>query len=88
VLKQIAHEYSKYFDKLVDMFVRIGDVLPRFWGYEMLFPRYEALRQALSKAYLTIIEFCVDARSIFVDARKSSGTYFTIDSALPPTFLG
>jgi hypothetical protein len=79
MLIQIAQEYSKYFDKLVDMFVRIGDVLPRFRGYEMLFPSYEVLRQALSKAYLTIIEFCVDAKSVFYTARKSSGTYFLIN---------
>jgi hypothetical protein len=87
VLKQIAQEYSKYFDKLVDMFVRIGDVLPRFRGYEALFQSYEAFRQALSKAYLTIIEFCVDARSLFVNARKSPGTSFTISLSLPPTVL-
>jgi hypothetical protein len=70
------------------MFVRIGDVLPRFRGYEDLFPGYEVLRQALSKAYLTIIEFCMDAKSVFVDARKSSGTYLTINLPLLPAVLG
>jgi hypothetical protein len=69
---QISQEYSEYFGKLVEMFARIGDALPRFRAYEMLFPNHEGLRQALCNAYLNILTFCIDAKSIFLRARKSS----------------
>ena len=51
------------------MFVRIGDVLPRFRIYEKLFPDHDRLRQALSKAYVDVLEFCRQAKLIF---RKKS----------------
>jgi hypothetical protein len=70
------------------MFVRIGDVLPRLWGYEQLFPSYEILRQTLSKAYFTIIEFCIDAKSIFAQAKRSSGEDLMIDFTVPRVALG
>ena len=62
---QIAHEFGKYFDKLIEMFARIGDVLPRFRTYERLFSNHESLIQALSMAYLDIITFCTNAKAVF-----------------------
>ena len=35
----LAREFGKYFERLVEMFARIGDVLPRFRVYESLFAR-------------------------------------------------
>ena len=40
VLLHLAREFGKYFEKLVEMLARIGDVLPRFRVYEKLFSRY------------------------------------------------
>ncbi|CAD6575359.1 MAG: hypothetical protein ASARMPREDX12_007236 [Alectoria sarmentosa] len=65
VLLHIAREFGKYFDKLVEMFARIGDILPRFRTYERLFSNHERLIQALSVAYLDIIVFCTDAKAVF-----------------------
>jgi len=72
VLIHTAQKYGKYLDKLADMLARIGDVLPRFRVYEALFPNHDRLRQALSDAYLDIIRFCTDVKSIFAKASKSS----------------
>jgi hypothetical protein len=57
------------------MFSRIGDVLPRFRVYERLFPEHERLLAALTKSYLDIIIFCVDAKDIFGRAKRSSVTW-------------
>ena len=70
--RQIAHEFGKYFDKLVEMFARIGDVLPRFRTYERLFSNHESLIQALSMAYLDIITFCTNAKAVFRRGQRSS----------------
>ena len=56
------------------MFTRIGDVLPRFWLYETLFPSHERLVQALSVVYLDILTFCNDAKSVFRKAKSSAST--------------
>ncbi len=47
------------------MFASIGDVLPRFHVYEKLFPDHERLVHALSAAYVDIIVFCSDAKTVF-----------------------
>ena len=70
--EQIAREFGKYFDKLVEMFARIGDVLPRFRRYERLFSNHDSLIQALSMAYLDIITFCVNAKAVFRRGQRSS----------------
>ena len=71
VLYEIAREFGKYFDKLVEMFARIGDVLPRFRTYERLFSNHERLIQALSVAYLDVITFCTDAKAVFRHGKSS-----------------
>ena len=68
---QIATEFGKYFDKLVEMFARIGDVLPRFKTYERLFSNHQTLIQALSMAYLDIITFCTTAKAVFRRGQRS-----------------
>ena len=76
IIRQIAHEFGKYFDKLVEMFVRIGDVLPRFRTYERLFSNHERLINALSIAYLDIITFCTSAKAVFRRGQCSSSKSF------------
>ena len=62
---QIAKTFEKYFKKLIDMFTRIGDNLPRCQVYQSLFPCHGRLLQAISVVYLDIIYFCVDAKTAF-----------------------
>jgi len=62
---QIAQAFQNYFEKFLDMFERIGDILPRCYTYQHLFPHHERLLQAISAAYLDIIYFCVDAKKTF-----------------------
>lgn len=73
-LVKIAREFGKYFEKLVDMFARIGDVLPRFQVYEKLFPNHKRLTHALSVAYVDVIVFCSDAKAIFRRGQRASLT--------------
>lgn len=76
VVLHLAREFGKYFDKLVEMFARIGDVLPRFRVYEKLFPGHEQLVQSLSIVYLDIIKFCTDAKAVFRQGRRPFLTNF------------
>ena len=69
---QIAKTFEKYFKKLIDMFTRIGDILPRCQVYHSLFPSHERLLQAISIAYLDIIHFCMDAKTTFRKLKKST----------------
>ena len=73
MLSQLAREFSKYFEKLVDMFERIGDVLPRFRAYERLFPDNERLLHSLSLVYVDILKFCFDAKAVFRRNKHPSG---------------
>lgn len=67
----LAQEFGKYFDRIVDMFASIGDVLPRFRVYENLFPSHERLVQALSIVYVDILTFCTEAKAVFRRERRS-----------------
>ncbi len=60
------------------MFARIGDVLPRFQVYEKLFPDHERLIHALSIAYVDIIGFCSDAKTVFRRGQRASLTSLKI----------
>lgn len=72
VVLQLAREFGKYYDKLVDMFNCIGDILPRFQSYEKLFPSHVRLVEALSVIYVDILRFCHDAKLVFRRAKDSS----------------
>ncbi|KAF2870424.1 hypothetical protein BDV95DRAFT_81231 [Massariosphaeria phaeospora] len=71
VVLHIAREAGKFQDKLVDMFVRIGDALPRFRIYQTLYRKHERLLAALSAAYLDILRFCTHTKDFFVRARRT-----------------
>ncbi|KAL8992388.1 MAG: hypothetical protein Q9169_007138 [Polycauliona sp. 2 TL-2023] len=72
VVLHLAGEFGKYFERIVDMFARIGDLLPRFRLYENLFPSHERLVQALSVAYVDVLTFCTDAKAVFRRESRSS----------------
>jgi hypothetical protein len=72
VVLQVAQEYGKYYDKIVEMYARIGDNMPRFRIYEQLFANHERVLAALATAYLDIIKFSTEAMKVFVQARKST----------------
>lgn len=69
---KIAKAFEKYFKKLIDMFRHIGDVLPRCQVYYSLFSDHASLLQAISRAYLDVIYFCVDAKTTFRKLKKST----------------
>ncbi|KAL8797124.1 MAG: hypothetical protein Q9195_000591 [Heterodermia aff. obscurata] len=72
VLLHLAREFGKYFERLLEMLARIGDVLPRFRVYENLFSSHERLVQSLSVAYVDIITFCTKSKAVFRHGRRSS----------------
>ncbi|KAL8756238.1 MAG: hypothetical protein Q9199_003060 [Rusavskia elegans] len=72
IVLHLAGEFGKYFERIVDMFARIGDLLPRFRVYENLFPSHERLVQTLSVVYIDILTFCAEAKAVFRRERRSS----------------
>ncbi|EPS38865.1 hypothetical protein H072_7365 [Dactylellina haptotyla CBS 200.50] len=78
VVLTLAESFGKYHEKLMDMFERIGDVLPRFSSYAKLFPNEAYLLHALSLVYIDILEFCTAAKQVFLkgrDAKNKSGVF-------------
>ena len=65
VLLRIAEEAGKFLDKVVEMFARIADVLPRLQVYERLFSSHDRLLGMIFHAYSDILHFCVDAKNTF-----------------------
>lgn len=78
VVLQIAREFGKYFDRLVDMFKCIGHILPRFRSYERLYSSHIGLLQALSIVYVDILKFCSEAKGVFRQAKHFSVINFKI----------
>ena len=56
------------------MLAQIGELVPRFQIYERLFPSHLRLTQALSTAYLDVIEFCTMVKGVFKKAKRNIGT--------------
>ncbi|PGH23481.1 hypothetical protein AJ80_02435 [Polytolypa hystricis UAMH7299] len=69
---QAAQQFSAYFVKLLEMLEHIGDVLPRYGTYSVLFSKREPLQNALCSTYLQIITFCMDARRILAKRKRRS----------------
>ncbi|KAL9013111.1 MAG: hypothetical protein Q9173_002171 [Seirophora scorigena] len=78
IVLHLAREFGKYFERIVDMFASIGDLLPRFRVYENLFPSHERLVQALSITYVDILAFCTKAKAVFRRERRMSLTNLSI----------
>ena len=56
------------------MFEQFGDVIPRFYAYETLFPSRPQLIQSLSNAYLDVAKFCTSTKAVFQKASKSGSS--------------
>lgn len=69
---KIAQSFEKYFQKLVSMLERIGDVLPKCQVFQNLFSTNGKLLQAISVAYVDIIHFCWTAKKTFRKMQKST----------------
>ncbi|KAF2995372.1 hypothetical protein E8E13_003624 [Curvularia kusanoi] len=67
----LVSEAASFQEKLVDCLAQIGDVLPRFRVYEVIFRNHERLLVALSAAYLDVLNFCVATKDFFVKNRRS-----------------
>lgn len=68
---QLAHDAGHYFDDVVNMVVKIGNVLPRIHVYESLFPNHERLVQALSLIYCDLLAFCDEAKKVLRKPKRS-----------------
>ena len=69
---QIARQCGEYFDKIVNMFNQIGNLLPQLRDYQKLFESHERLALAITASYVDILEFCADAKAVFRNARDRS----------------
>ncbi|KAI4235659.1 MAG: hypothetical protein LQ349_003012 [Xanthoria aureola] len=78
IVLHLASEFTKYFERIVDMFARIGDLLPRFRVYENLFPSHERLVQALSVVYVDVLTFCTEAKAVLRRERRSLKIVFKL----------
>lgn len=78
---KIAQSFEKYFEKLIGMLGRIGDILPRCQVYQNLFSTNKRLLQVISVAYVDIIHFCWTAKKAFRKMKKS-----TTSTACNPVF--
>lgn len=72
IVLHLALSYQKYYDKLLEMYERIGDVLPRFRSYQALFPKDPYLLAYLTDAYFEIVTFSYDASQVFVLQKDAS----------------
>ncbi|PVI05552.1 hypothetical protein DM02DRAFT_668201 [Periconia macrospinosa] len=71
VVIQIAAEAGKFQEKVVDMLAQIGDIIPRFRIYQVLYGKHERLLSALTEAYLDVLRFCTDVKTFFQRAKRS-----------------
>jgi len=70
VVLTIASAYGDFFDKLTSMFGKIGQALPNLRDYEQLFQNDQRLMNHLTNAYLVILEFCIEVKTVF-EKKKS-----------------
>ncbi|KAJ4358816.1 hypothetical protein N0V95_002738 [Ascochyta clinopodiicola] len=67
----IVANAASFQEKLVETLAQIGDILPRFRVYEILFNNHERVLVALSAVYLDLLRFCVVTKNFFAKERKS-----------------
>lgn len=58
---QAALNFFGYFEKLAEMFRRLGALCPIFKQFQELFPESTELREALAEFYALVITFCIEA---------------------------
>lgn len=74
VLLVLAEKYEKYYNRIVDVLGRIGDLLPRLKDYGRIFDleKHPRLRQALSETYFDVIKLCMKFREILLSQTRVS----------------
>jgi hypothetical protein len=66
-LKKLAIEFIDFYEKLVDMFRRLGKSLGRFEIYARLYPTSERLKESLVDAYEKFLDLCLKSKSVFAE---------------------
>lgn len=69
---KLAQSFSGYFDIIIEILARIGDVLPGLKSFWHLFSQDTTLSQAMTVAYLEIMEICWTVKEAFRKMKKSS----------------
>ncbi|KAE9367461.1 hypothetical protein N431DRAFT_348615, partial [Stipitochalara longipes BDJ] len=74
VILVIASSHGRFYNRMVDTFGRIGDILPRFREYQRIFDsdKHQRFTQALSAAYLDIISLCTEFKTLLRNLKKSA----------------
>ncbi|RAL63639.1 hypothetical protein DID88_003682 [Monilinia fructigena] len=73
VVLAIADNHGKFYDRMIETFARIGDILPRLRDYQAIFDqrKYPRFTQTLSAAYLDIIVLCLEFRKVLLEQKSS-----------------
>lgn len=77
VILRLAQKFNAIFDRIVEIFERVGWILPRFRVYEKVFNRHPRVIIALSTAYLDIINFCGEIKNFIRSIQRSRIKPFT-----------
>ncbi|TGO62599.1 hypothetical protein BOTNAR_0111g00170 [Botryotinia narcissicola] len=73
VILVLASSHGKFYDRIIETFARVGDILPRLRDYQAIFDqeKYPKFTQSLSAAYLDIIILCSDFKNILAGQKSS-----------------
>ncbi|CCD48783.1 hypothetical protein BofuT4_P034250.1 [Botrytis cinerea T4] len=73
VILVLASSHGKFYDRIIDTFARVGDILPRLRDYQAIFDqqKHPKFTQTLSAAYLDIIVLCLNFKSILTGQKSS-----------------
>ncbi|KAF7944130.1 hypothetical protein EAE96_010534 [Botrytis aclada] len=73
VILVLASSHGKFYDRIIDTFARVGDIIPRLRDYQAIFDqeKHPKFTQALSAAYLDIIVLCSDFKDILTGQKSS-----------------
>ncbi|KAI9660756.1 MAG: hypothetical protein M1831_003448 [Alyxoria varia] len=69
MLLAFSNASERQFEAIVDMLNAIGDPLPRFRSYEVLFPDDFRLMNQLTDNYLNVLKFCGEVKNEFTTSR-------------------
>ena len=69
-IKQLAKEYSEYFEKISDMMEIMGLHLSQLRRLPQLFPNNDQLKSFMVEVFQIMFEFCTKARHVFVKASE------------------
>ncbi|TGO25575.1 hypothetical protein BPAE_0077g00230 [Botrytis paeoniae] len=73
VILVLASSHGNFYDRIIDTFARVGDILPRLRDYQAIFDqeKHPKFTQTLSAAYLDIIVLCSLFKSILTGQKSS-----------------